>query len=187
MALINVQSTFTNIPACYNNMYLAIKRIGELDPYKINRTTLRKTHKEKQYWTERNYFQCGVLNLLKVLNGGLKKRGKFSINMINRICKLKRSKGDGVVEVTARFPHNGQKYCQLVRAIYKILWDNDREYCIELLGYTNKSPIVLVNSFTYRIAAPVHTEIIKCAIFNAHFIRSQIGAQIQEHVFRDDQ
>ncbi len=149
------------LPVSENHFEEALKRIGEINPYAINTNKLFKHPKSKsREMREIDYFNLGVLNVRRKLNGHLGKSGKFTMTMIRKSAKIKHSKHD---ENTLIISVPKKDYIRIALATYMLLWDNDRAFCKKLLTMTENDELLMTEKnqqIAMKTVAPVHTDII---------------------------
>ena len=172
MKYISLEVAFNRVPASKDNFLLALKRIGEMNPKNIKRTTLRYKFALKTDFTDSDYVKRGILNVRKVLNSNLGKNGKYKNRMFKSISGIKvREKGNEYYCWT-HIPHS--EYTDIVNATYMLLRQVDPKYCDYLLslerndGYKVKAEI---KKLFLETTAPVQTHVVlmsRSTFFNKH-------------------
>ena len=132
MKYLSVEVAFDRIPASKNNFLLALKRIGEIDPKNIKRTTLRYKFAQKTKFTDSDFIKRGILNVRKVLNSNLGKNGKYKNRMFKSISGIKVREKENKHYCWAHIPHS--EYTDIVNATYILLKQFDSKYCAYLLN-----------------------------------------------------
>lgn len=139
----------------------ALKKIGKMNPYGISMNRLFKNSKSKvRDIRELDYFNLGVLNVKRRLNGHLGKSGKFTMTMIRKVAKIKHSKHD---DNTLIISVPQKDYIKIALATYMLLWENDRGFCKKLLTTAERDSSLLIEEnkqIAMKTVAPVHTDII---------------------------
>lgn len=161
MKYISLEVAFNKVPASKDNFLLALKRIGEIDPKNIKRTTLKYKFAQKTEFTDSDYVKRGILNVRKVLNSNLGKNGKYKNRMFQFISGIKvREKGNEHYCWT-RIPHS--EYTDIVNATYKLLKQVDSQYCDYLLNL-ERNDVYKVKAEIKKIfletTAPVQTHVV---------------------------
>ncbi len=161
MKYLSVHVAFDEVPNTINNFKNALKRIGELDPENVRRTTLRKGYTKKEDFSEKDYINRGVLNIRKLLNSNLGKNGKYTNRMILLLSDIKVSNRNKQIHCLTRVPH--ADYINIVKTTYRLLNAIDKEFCYELLNNELQStyrPKAKIKKESLRTTAPVQTHII---------------------------
>lgn len=148
-------------PVSENHFEEALKKIGKMNPYGISMNRLFKNSKSKvRDIRELDYFNLGVLNVKRRLNGHLGKSGKFTMTMIRKVAKIKHSKHD---DNTLIISVPKKDYIKIALATYMLLWENDRVFCKKLLTTAERDSSLLIEEnkqIAMKTVAPVHTDII---------------------------
>ena len=152
---------YKGVPVSENHFEEALKRIGEINPYAISTKKLFNTPKSKSREMRAvDYFNLGVLNVKRRLNGHLGKSGKFTLTMIKKTAKIKHSKHD---DHTLLISVPKKDYIKIALATYMLLWENDRDFCKKLLSTAEKDSLLLIDKnkqIAMKTVAPLHTDII---------------------------
>ena len=162
MKYVTFDASFELCPNCYVNMRQALKRIGELDPYGIERTTLKGGIRlPKKKFKDKDYINRGILNVRFALNRNLGKSGKFSNRMIIKSSQLKKKDLDGVYQFTTSIP--GKDFVKIVAKTFFILWSFDPQFCQQLIAdeYADMYlPKIKNNNNAFISMVPIQTNII---------------------------
>lgn len=162
MKYVTFEASFETCPNCYVNMRQALKRIGELNPYKIKRTTLKGGIRlPKKKLKDKDFINRGILNVRYALNRNLGKSGKFSNRMIIKSSQLKKKDIEGVFQFKTSIP--GKDFAKIVAKTYIILWNFDSKFCQQLIVDERTDvyqPRITNNSNAFIAIAPIQTNII---------------------------
>lgn len=155
--------SYKNAPGSKNNFEIALKRIGELDPYNIKRTSLIVNHKTKynpEDMKPRQLQNRGILNVRKRLNGHLGKSGKYTNRMIRLTATVKNIK-NADNELKIKVPK--KDYIKIAMVTYLMLWECDQELCKILLNKTIEDHLPSGDKnkqISMKTVVPVQTNII---------------------------
>ena len=130
---------YERIPACLSNFCEALKRIGEINPFNIQRVTIKRLVRRNAVELTDNYFlKRGILNVRFYLNKHLGKSGKYSNRMVLKSAQLYcyESKQEGVVDIQTILPV--KEFLKIVEATYTLLRQNDLNFCNHLLSIQSK-------------------------------------------------
>lgn len=180
MKYVSFCADFSTYPVCYKNMKLALRRLGELDPLDVKKTTLNGIRVQKTNLSEKDLFNRGVLTVRKALNRNLGKSGKYTNRMIRKTSKINAKEKDGILYLTTSIPKKDTK--RIISITYTMLWAFDNNYCISLLNTESNAEYkekLDIKNVLLKTIFPIQTNII---------LRSQpetaIGKEIKEH-FRE--
>ncbi len=163
---------YCTLRACYAktlisccNFRKALIRIGELDPFDIKRTNLKRNRilKKEHGMTEKDYLNRGILTVRRYLNGNMRKNGKYSNKMIrltSTVCQefsKTEKKPSGYYKV--KLPK--KDYIKISLATYTLLFQNDRKLCDELLKDTHSDSIDTFGKDAVYTVAPIQTDIVR--------------------------
>lgn len=159
---ITFEAGFETCPNCYINMRMALKRIGEINPFKIKRTSIKGgIRKPETRFRERDYIKRGILNIRYVLNRNLGKSGKFSNRMIDKSSQLKRKDIEGICYLRTSIP--GKDFAKIVATTYIVLWSVDPQLCLKLIQdecIDPYQPKITNKNDVFVAIAPIQTNII---------------------------
>ena len=153
---------YLNFPESVFNFKKALKRIGELDPKHIEKTSLfgRKPDKDKKL-KEGQLIGRGILNVRFVLNRHLGKSGKYSNRMIRLSSEAIINETDSSFWIKSKLPK--ADYKKIVYNTYNILKDCDESYCLKLLNIENKDKYPYQdyhNDMKMKSIAPIQSNLI---------------------------
>ena len=153
---------YKNIPNCKNNLKKALKRIGELDPFSVKRTTLSRHKQVANTLTDKQLFNRGVLNVRLALNRNLGKSGKYSNRMIKMCATVKTEElADYSYYLSAKLPQ--MDYIKIVQTTYTILWQFDRPFCEQLFSIEKSDSYPFKDRYknpVFKSTAPIQTNLI---------------------------
>lgn len=159
-------SGFEISPTCFANMFKALERIGEIDPFSIKKTTLYGIRKEKDILSKKDKINRGILTVRKALNRHLGKSGKYTNRMIRKTATIKskeESTNDKTIYwLTTSLPKKDDAI-KIVATTYNILWTFDHSCCCDLLngeisdGY---KPKIEIKNTVLKTLVPIQTNIV---------------------------
>lgn len=161
MKYLHLTTGFSKIPMSLGNLGRAIQRIGEIDPYRIKRTTLKRKCTNINQLSDKEFFYRGVLNIRKRLNRHLGKNGKCTNKMIILISRVYEMFDDEQLYLIAHVPY--ATYVKIINATYEILKEIDPMFCNCLLETEltdNYMPKADIKKVSLESMAPVQTHII---------------------------
>lgn len=145
------------------NFRKALRRIGELDPLNVKRSTLKVTHLtvfKTEDMKERQLINRGILNVRKKLNRNLGKSGKYTNSMIQSCSKIKVEHDGDYHTYFAKLPI--KEFLKITIETYILLWQCDEQFCDQLLSLVDKdiSELISIRPLPLRTTAPVQTDLI---------------------------
>ena len=153
---------YAKIPFSKENYKKAIISIGKIDPYGIQKTQLfGKAPEPDTELTEIQFFNRGILNIRRKLNGHLGMSGKYSNKMIKLPSEVIEYETEGVYWLKAKLPKDD--FSAIVRATYNILYKWNRTYCNTLLQIEEMDDYEMQNickSIKHKTIAPIQTNLI---------------------------
>ena len=154
---------YDTIPNSKNNFIKALKRIGQRDPEKIEKTKLcGRKPKPGEKLKDKEYIGRGILNVRKKLNRHLGKSGKYTNRMIRLCAEIELVKTENNLSwLKAKLPY--KDYKKIVSATYNILRECDKKYCTELLSCEREDKYIQKDFYKnqkYKTVAPIQTNMI---------------------------
>lgn len=154
---------YKNKPASCENFREAIIQIGKKDPYNVKRTKLVGCPPINTYdFTEKDYFNRGVLNIRKHLNTHLGISGKYTNRMIRLSSEFKIIiDDDKIIWIKTMLPKKDFKV--IVSATYNILRKCDKQFCEKLFKIEEGDAYEMKDfykSSKFKTIAPIQTNTI---------------------------
>lgn len=152
---------YGELPFSRNNFVKAIKRLGIINPNKIKKTSLHgMAINDSVSLSSQQKFNRGILNIRKELNTHLGTSGKYTNRMIKFSSWYKIiEKNDEYVKIKTKIPK--KEFKNIVETTYKLLQENDLDYCKKLQDIEAKDYIPtkgIIKKNIYRIIAPLQTD-----------------------------
>lgn len=145
------------------NFRKALRRIGELDPLNVKRSTLKVTHLtvfKTEDMKDRQLINRGVLNVRKRLNRNLGKSGKYTNGMIQSCSEVKVEHDGNYHTYSAKLPI--KEFLRITVETYFLLWQCDEQLCKKLLCLTEQdiNELYEIKPLPLKTTALVQTDLV---------------------------